>query len=49
MGETLTRMESVTQGNAANAQQTASSANQMHSEVQTTRDHADQLAEVLGL
>jgi methyl-accepting chemotaxis protein len=49
IGEALTKMEKVTQSNAANAQQTAESASTMTVQVQNTRQHLEQLVLVVGL
>jgi hypothetical protein len=49
IGQAIARIEAVTQNNAANAQQTAESAQAMTTEVQTTRRHLDELVAVVGL
>jgi methyl-accepting chemotaxis protein len=49
IGDALTKMEKVTQSNAANAQQTAESASTMTAQVQNTRQHLEQLVSVVGL
>ena len=47
--QAITRIESVTQSNASNAHDTASAAGEMIQQVQTTRQHLDQLIAVVGL
>jgi methyl-accepting chemotaxis protein len=49
IGQALSRMENVTQSNAANAQQTAQSAAAVTAQVQTTRKHLNELVDVVGL
>jgi methyl-accepting chemotaxis protein len=49
IGEAIARMETVTQNNAANAQQTAESASEMINQVQMTRKHLEELVAVVGL
>lgn len=49
IGEALSRMETVTQNNVANAQQTAQNASEMINHVQTTRQHLEELVAVVGL
>jgi methyl-accepting chemotaxis protein len=49
IGHAVQRMESVTQANAANAQDTACAASTMHSEVEQTRGYIDELVSVLGV
>ena len=45
----ISRMEAVTNNNAANSQQTAESASAMSTQVQKTRDHLEELVAVVGL
>ena len=49
IGQAVSRMGSVTQNNAANAQQTAENAAAMTAQVETTRRHLEQLVAVVGL
>jgi len=49
IGEAIARMETVTQNNAANAQQTAESASEMINQVEATRKHLEELVAVVGL
>lgn len=49
IGTAVMRIESVTQNNAANAQQTADAAAEMSIQVQRTREHVAELVAVLGL
>jgi methyl-accepting chemotaxis protein len=49
IGQAISRLEKVTQNNAANAQQTAESANAMTSQVERTRYHLDELVTVVGM
>jgi methyl-accepting chemotaxis protein len=49
IGQAISRMESVTQNNALNAQKTAQSAADVTTQVQTTRKHLTQLVDVVGL
>jgi methyl-accepting chemotaxis protein len=48
IGQAISRLEKVTQNNAANAQQTAESANAMTSQVERTRHHLEELVSVVG-
>ena len=48
IGQAISRLEKVTQSNAANAQQTAESANAMTSQVERTRHHLEELVSVVG-
>ncbi len=49
IGQAISRLEKVTQNNAANAQQTAESASAMTSQVERTRYHLQELVAVVGL
>jgi hypothetical protein len=49
IGQAVSRLEKVTQNNAANAQQTAESASAMTSQVERTRYHLQELVDVVGL
>ena len=49
IGTAITKIETVTQNNAANAQETADAAAAMSVEMQTTRTHLDELVAVVGL
>jgi methyl-accepting chemotaxis protein len=49
IGDALTKIEKVTQSNAASAQQTAESASSMTSQIQNTRQHLEDLVSVFGL
>jgi methyl-accepting chemotaxis protein len=49
IGQAISRIQSVTQSNAANAHQTAEAAANMGTQVETTRRHLDELVEVVGL
>ena len=49
IGQAISRLEKVTQNNAANAQQTAESASAMTSQVERTRHHLQELVDVVGL
>lgn len=49
IGQAISRLEKVTQSNAANAQQTAESASAMTSQVERTRHHLQELVDVVGL
>jgi methyl-accepting chemotaxis protein len=49
IGQAISRLEKVTQNNAANAQQTAESANAMTSQVERTRYHLEELVSVVGM
>jgi methyl-accepting chemotaxis protein len=49
IGKSITRIESLTQRNVANAQQTADGASQMSSQVENTRHYLDELVAVVGL
>lgn len=48
IGEALTKIESVTQNNAASARETAESASSMTVQVENTRQHLDELVSVVG-
>jgi len=49
IGQAISRIQSVTQSNAANAHQTAEAAANMSTQVETTRRHLDELVAVVGL
>lgn len=49
IGQAIARIEAVTQNNAANAQQTAENAEAMIAQVETTRQHLNELVAVVGL
>jgi hypothetical protein len=49
IGQAVSRMGTVTQNNAANARQTAETADALTTQVQTTRKHLEQLVAVVGL
>jgi methyl-accepting chemotaxis protein len=49
IGQAITRIESVTQSNAANAHETATAAGEMTAQMETTRKHLDELVAVVGL
>ena len=49
IGKAITRIESLTQRNVANAQQTADGASAMTSQVENTRKYLDELVAVVGL
>jgi methyl-accepting chemotaxis protein len=49
IGEALTKIEKVTQSNAASAQETAESASSMAAQIQSTRQHLEDLVSVFGL
>jgi hypothetical protein len=49
IGQAISRLETVTQNNVANAQQTAESASSMTSQVERTRHHLQELVDVVGL
>jgi methyl-accepting chemotaxis protein len=49
IGKAISRMESVTQNNAANAEQTARDASEMTAQVDATRGHVEELAALIGL
>lgn len=49
IGKAISRIETVTQSNALNAQQTADGASGLAQQVQVTRAHLDQLLGVIGL
>jgi methyl-accepting chemotaxis protein len=49
IGQAIARIETVTQNNAANAQQTAENADAMIAQVETTRHHLAELVTVVGL
>ena len=49
IGQAISRLEKVTQNNAATAQQTAESASAMSSQVERTRHHLDELVAVVGI
>jgi methyl-accepting chemotaxis protein len=49
IGQAISRIQSVTQSNAANAHQTAEAAANMSTQVEATRRHLDELVEVVGL
>jgi methyl-accepting chemotaxis protein len=49
IGEAIARIESVTQRNAASAQDTAGAAEAMSAQAQTTRHHLEELVAVVGL
>jgi methyl-accepting chemotaxis protein len=49
IGTAISRIEQVTQNNVVNAQETAESASAMSAQVQTTRQHLDELVLVVGL
>jgi methyl-accepting chemotaxis protein len=49
IGEAITRIESLTQRNVTNAQQTADGAAAMTSQVGNTRKYLDELVAVVGL
>jgi methyl-accepting chemotaxis protein len=44
----MTRMEGITQGNAANAEESASAASAMTEQVEKTRQYINELAELIG-
>lgn len=48
IGEAVSRIESVTQNNVANAQETAAAASAVTTQVQTTREHLSELAAIVG-
>jgi methyl-accepting chemotaxis protein len=48
IGQAISRIESVTQNNVANAQRTAESASEMSRQVETTRTHIEELVSVVG-
>lgn len=47
--EAISRMETLTQSNATNADKTAQAASTMSEQAQTTRQHLDELVEVIGV
>ncbi len=49
IGTAIQRIEKVTQNNVANAQETADAASEMSAQMQTTRQHLDELVAVVGL
>lgn len=49
IGQTITRIESLTQRNVVTAQETAEGASAMASQVENTRKYLDELVEVVGL
>ena len=49
IGQAITRIESLTQRNVTNAQQTADGASAMTSQVENTRKYLDELVAVVGL
>ena len=49
IGDALSKIEKVTQSNSASAQDTAESATSMAAQIQSTREHLDQLVCVVGL
>jgi methyl-accepting chemotaxis protein len=49
IGQAITRIETVTQSNVANAQETVSAAADMTAQVETTRKHIEELVAVVGL
>jgi methyl-accepting chemotaxis protein len=49
IGEAISRMDRITQNNAATAEETAASAAAMSDQVQQTRNHLEDLVEVVGL
>ena len=49
IGQAITRIESLTQRNVSNAQQTADGASAMTSQVENTRKYLDELVAVVGL
>jgi methyl-accepting chemotaxis protein len=49
ISEAITRIESLTQRNVTNAQQTADGASAMTSQVENTRKYLDELVAVVGL
>jgi methyl-accepting chemotaxis protein len=49
IGQAISRIESVTQNNAANAQQTAENSDAMTVQVEATRRHINELVSVVGL
>jgi methyl-accepting chemotaxis protein len=49
VGQAIVRIESLTQRNVSNAQQTAEGASEMTSEVENTRKYLDELVAVVGL
>ena len=49
IGQAITRIESLTQRNVTNAQQTADGASAMTSQVENTRRYLDELVAVVGL
>ncbi len=49
IGDALGKIEKVTQSNASNAQQTAVSASQMTSQIESTRRHLEDLVSVVGV
>ena len=49
ISESISRIEKVTQNNAANAQRTAEVASAMSDQVAATRQHLDQLVALVGL
>jgi methyl-accepting chemotaxis protein len=49
IGQAIARIEAVTQNNASNAQQTAENAEAMIAQVETTRQHLNELVAVVGL
>jgi methyl-accepting chemotaxis protein len=49
IGQAIARIEAVTQNNAANAQQTAEHTEEMIAQVETTRQHLNELVAVVGL
>jgi methyl-accepting chemotaxis protein len=49
IGQAISRIETVTQSNVANAHETAAAAAEMTEQVQTTRKHIEELVAVVGL
>jgi methyl-accepting chemotaxis protein len=49
IGQAVARIQAVTQSNAANAQRTAASAEDMIAQVEATRNHLDELSRVVGV
>jgi methyl-accepting chemotaxis protein len=49
IGQAIARIETVTQSNVANANETAAAADEMTAQVQTTRKHLEELVAVVGL
>lgn len=49
IGQAISRMETVTQNNAANAREAAEAASAMTAQVQATRNHLEELVSVVGM